>query len=219
MKKYVALLVICLVMVSVAVGCGTNRSPKESVSAKPTVTTSTLRESTQTEVTTVLSTGTTTSGTTTTRDKNQTTKKTRNWELPPVTDDPKAETTKRTTKNQNIPEKPHTTTSGVTYPTPFKPVPVKQKETVITTRSFDVDYYVNFAKNLARDMGYMVIPDECVMESYDTPIRAHAECHYLERDLTSRLNFYKKTEPDVTVVWVWYEKIADGIYDIYVGRG
>ncbi len=219
MKKCIALLVICFMMVSLLAGCGFSPSPKDSVPTTTAATTGTVRQSTQTTTSSAVSVGSTTSTGTTTEATKQTTKKKKARELPPVTENPKTEPTKKTTKNQNIPARTHTTQSGVTRLTQFKPVPIDRKEKATTTRSFDVEYYVNFAKNLARDMGYMVIPDECVMGSYDTPIRAHAGCIYLERDLTSRLNFYKKTEPDVTVVWVWSEKIADGIYDIYVGRG
>jgi len=37
--------------------------------------------------------------------------------------------------------------------------------------------------------------------------------------IRGRLDFYKKTEPDVTAFHIWAEKQSDGTFDIYIARG
>ena len=80
--------------------------------------------------------------------------------------------------------------------------------------SFDIGYWVNFAKSYAESVG-LTLNSEAVY-CWDNPIDADAGCIYLERDIQSRLNRYA-ADADITDVWVWYESVSAGSYLIYIG--
>ena len=79
---------------------------------------------------------------------------------------------------------------------------------------FDIDYWISYAKSIAVSKGLVLEPG--AKECWDNPITANSNCIYLERDITSRMNRYARDE-DTTEVWVWYEKVGEDNYLIYVG--
>lgn len=79
---------------------------------------------------------------------------------------------------------------------------------------FDIDYWVGYAKSIAVSKGLVLEPG--AKECWDNPITANSNCIYLERDINSRMNRYARDE-GTTEVWVWYEKVGEDNYLIYVG--
>jgi len=102
------------------------------------------------------------------------------------------------------------TTKKVTTTT--KPTTTKQHTT--TQKSFDVSYYVSYAKNYAKSIGLNL--DSSCTDCWDNPISANANCSNLERDIRNRLNRYKNSE-GFTDVWIWAESSGNGNYNIYIG--
>lgn len=116
-----------------------------------------------------------------------------------------------------------TTTASVTKP----PVTTTQK-TVTTTKAittttvpattlpaFDIDYWIQFAKDYAVSIGLKL--DKGTMGTWDTPTTASPTSKYLERDIKSTIEWYKRSGYDS--VWVWAEKHSDGKYNLYISRG
>lgn len=83
-----------------------------------------------------------------------------------------------------------------------------------TAPEFDIDYWVAYAKSIAVSKGLVL--ERGAKECWDNPITANSNCIYLERDINSRMNRYARDE-DTTEVWVWYEKVGEDNYLIYVG--
>lgn len=123
---------------------------------------------------------------------------------------------------------PEITTETITEPpeTPIETVkeeePTKLSETVETPSEsvteppkaeFDVNYWVNFAKAYALQIGLEI--DETAMDCWDNPTTANADCIYLERDLTHRLDRYNRDD-DITAVNIWAESLGNGNYLIYI---
>lgn len=123
---------------------------------------------------------------------------------------------------------PEITTETITEPpeTPIETVkeeePTKLSETVETPSEsvteppkaeFDVNYWVNFAKAYALQIG--LESDETAMDCWDNPTTANADCIYLERDLTHRLDRYNRDD-DITAVNIWAESLGNGNYLIYI---
>ena len=119
-----------------------------------------------------------------------------------------------------------TTEPTVTPKTPAETVkedkPTELPETVETpsesvTESpkaeFDVNYWISFAKSYALQIGLEI--DETALDCWDNPTTANAECIYLERDLTHRLDRYKRDD-DITAVNIWAESLGNGNYLIYI---
>ena len=100
-------------------------------------------------------------------------------------------------------EPPEQTTQETTQP----------KETV-TEPEFDINYWVEYAKNYAVSKGLVL--SSAAVDCWDNPIGAGAHCIYLERDIQSRLNRYANDE-DITDVWIWAEPTGNGRYDLYIG--
>ena len=125
------------------------------------------------------------------------------------------------------PIKAETTTEPPTMPkTPAETVkedkPTELPETVETppesvTESpkaeFDVNYWISFAKSYALQIGLKI--DETAVDCWDNPTTANADCIYLERDLTHRLDRYKRDD-DITAVNIWAESLGNGNYLIYI---
>ena len=141
---------------------------------------------------------------------------------------PEPETTAVTTAEAPAePVKPETTTEPPTAPkTPAETVkedkPTDLPKTVETPpesvtetpkANFDINYWTNFARSYALQIGLEI--DETAVDCWDNPTTANANCIYLERDLTSRLNRYANDE-DITAVNIWAESLKNGNYLIYI---
>ena len=166
-------------------------------------------------------------------------------ETEPVIETPKTETTEPTaierpeqspvpdTTTETMVETPiapiktETTTEPPTMPkahaeTVKEDKPTEIPETVETppesvTESpkaeFDVNYWISFAKSYALQIGLEI--DETAVDCWDNPTTANADCIYLERDLTHRLDRYKRDD-DITAVNIWAESLGNGNYLIYI---
>ena len=123
---------------------------------------------------------------------------------------------------------PEITTETITEPpeTPIETVkeeePTKLSETVETPSEsvteppkaeFDVNYWISFARSYAHQIGLEI--DETAVDCWDNPTTANADCIYLERDLTHRLDRYNRDD-DITAVNIWAESLGNGNYLIYI---
>lgn len=88
------------------------------------------------------------------------------------------------------------------------------KTTAATKADFDISYWISYAKSYAKSVGLNL--NSGATACWDNPITANASCIYLERDIKSRLNRYS-SDSDITDVWIWYEKINQNSYNIYIG--
>lgn len=82
------------------------------------------------------------------------------------------------------------------------------------TPKFDIDYWINFAKEYAVSIDLKLSPT--AVECWDNPIIAGSHCKYLERDITDCLSRYKNFE-GFTGVWIWAEPDGKGAYKLYIG--
>ena len=89
-----------------------------------------------------------------------------------------------------------------------------QPEEIVAEPEFDINYWVEYAKNYAVSKGLVL--SSAAVDCWDNPIGAGAHCIYLERDIQSRLNRYANDE-DITDVWIWAESTGNGRYDLYIG--
>ena len=78
---------------------------------------------------------------------------------------------------------------------------------------FDVNYWISFATTYALQIGLEI--DPTAVDCWDNPTTANADCIYLERDLTHRLDRYKRDD-DITAVNIWAESLGNGNYLIYI---
>ena len=78
---------------------------------------------------------------------------------------------------------------------------------------FDVNYWISFARFYALQIGLEI--DPTAVDCWDNPTTANADCIYLERDLTHRLDRYKRDD-DITAVNIWAESLGNGNYLIYI---
>lgn len=115
-------------------------------------------------------------------------------------------TTKRVTSTHN-----QTTTQKQTA---TQKVTTTQKTTTTTEKSFNVNYWVSYAKDYARSVSLEV--NSAASDCWDNPISANSKCVNLKRDIQSRINRYSKDE-DITQIWVWAEKVSADSYNIYIG--
>lgn len=109
------------------------------------------------------------------------------------------------------------TTAKSTTKTNVKTTKSTTKTTVKTTTTkanFEISYWISYAKSYAKSVGLNL--NSGATACWDNPITANASCIYLERDIKSRLNRYS-SDPDITDVWIWYEKINQNSYNIYIG--
>ena len=77
----------------------------------------------------------------------------------------------------------------------------------------DVNYWISFAKSYALQIGLEI--DPTAVDCWDNPATANADCIYLERDLTHRLDRYNRDD-DITAVNIWAESLGNGNYLIYI---
>ena len=94
-----------------------------------------------------------------------------------------------------------------------KPEPTKQ-EPKETEPSFDINYWVEFAKQYAQSVGLVLNPE--ATSCWDNPIGAGAHCIYLERDIKDCLNCYCRDE-EITDVWIWAVPTGNNCYDLMIG--
>lgn len=78
---------------------------------------------------------------------------------------------------------------------------------------FDINYWISFARSYALQIGLEI--DETAAGCCDNPTTANADCIYLERALTHRLDRYNRDE-DITAVNIWAESLGNGNYLIYI---
>ena len=77
----------------------------------------------------------------------------------------------------------------------------------------DVNYWISFATTYALQIGLEI--DPTAVDCWDNPATANADCIYLERDLTHRLDRYNRDD-DITAVNIWAESLGNGNYLIYI---
>ena len=78
---------------------------------------------------------------------------------------------------------------------------------------FDVNYRISFARSYALQIGLEI--DPTAVDCWDNPTTANADCIYLERDLTHRLDRYNRDD-NITAVNIWAESLGNGNYLIYI---
>ena len=78
---------------------------------------------------------------------------------------------------------------------------------------FDVNYWISFATTYALQIGLEI--DPTAVDCWDNPTTANADCIYLERDLTHRLDRYN-CDDDITAVNIWVESLGNENYLIYI---
>ena len=119
-----------------------------------------------------------------------------------------------------VEQTPEPTTPPVVQTTPEPPAPttppvVEQPTPPPTPEpAFDVEYWVQFAKNYGVSIGLTL--DSSVTGSWDNPITANSKSIYLERDLTGMLSWYKN-DYGFESFWVWSQDLGNGNYNIYIG--
>ena len=130
-----------------------------------------------------------------------------------------------TTTLQQIPEvkptqKPKPTEDKTTLkniPESTKPVEKTTVQTIEQTtqeQKVDIDYYVNYAKNYALNIGLTY--DAEATECWDNPISITSKTTSTIVNIESRLNRYKDLEGFESVC-IWYEKYGENVYDLYIG--
>ena len=117
-------------------------------------------------------------------------------------------------------QKPKPTEDKITLkniPEPTKPVEkttVQAIEQTTQEQKVDIDYYVDYAKNYAFNIGltYDIEATEC----WDNPISVTSKTTSTIANIESRLNRYKNIEGFESVC-IWYEKCGENDYDLYIG--
>lgn len=227
MKKSVVLFMVAVMLISVFVGCSIKNSEVNenaeissfSASKETTLPVSTAENDTKAETTNTATVNIKENANVNSNEKtsgvkiDKTAKTSTNKPTSPNTKVDKAVQTskaKSTPNSTSIKPTEKQTTKKVT--TTSKSTTSKQHTT--TQKSFDVSYYVSYAKNYAKSIGLNL--DNSCTDCWDNPINANANCSNIERDIKSRLNRYKNVE-GFTDVWIWAESTGNGNYDIYIG--
>ena len=116
---------------------------------------------------------------------------------PPATPKPPAEAVEKEEPTE-LPESVETPPESVTEP---------------PKTEFDVNYWIDFARSYALQIGLEI--DPTAVDCWDNPTTANADCIYLERDLTHRLDRYNRDD-DITAVNIWAESLGNENYLIYI---
>lgn len=137
------------------------------------------------------------------------------------------ETESQTSTSPPVPTRPSSTLPSTAEPTEPAPTeltpsaeptetgtPTEPPTEAPTEPAFDIDAWVNFAREYAVSLGLVL--DSAATSCWDNPILASAQSRYLERDLKGVLEDYASA-PDISQVWIWSELRTDGRYDIYIG--
>lgn len=112
-------------------------------------------------------------------------------------------------------EKEQPTLPATEAPKPAdQPQPTEPPKQESTEPAFDISYWISFAKSYAESVG-LTLNGEAVY-CWDNPIAAGSQCKYTERDIKGYLNRYAK-DSDITDVWIWYEQIGTGSFEVYIG--
>ena len=227
MKKSVILCMVAVVLVSVFVGCLIKNSEVNenaetssfSASKETTLSVSTAENDTKADTTNTATVNTKENANVNSSKKtsggeiDKTAKASTNNPTSPNTKADKAVQTSKAKSTPNSTEiKPTEKQTTKKITTTTKPTTTKQHTT--TQQSFDVSYYVSYAKNYDKSIGLNL--DSSCTDCWDNPINANANCSNIERDIKSRLNRYKNVE-GFTDVWIWAESTGNGNYNIYIG--
>lgn len=203
MKKY-SLIAILLIAVMMIVGCSHNAEVSKNADESENVSFSANNtENNNSKIVTENESSTQISTTETTAVQNIT--------------KPKTEESKTTSTITAKSAEQKSAGQGTTKPqsqTTTKKQTTTQKPVTTTEKSFDINYWVSYAKEFARSVGLEV--NSSASDCWDNPISANSKCKYLERDIKGRLNRYAKDE-DITQIWVWAEKTSADSYNIYIG--
>ena len=84
-------------------------------------------------------------------------------------------------------------------------------------KGFDIDYWLAYAKDCAVSIGLVL--DQGTAGTWDTPIRCSSKT---EDDLAAYIRdalAYYKDQEGCIAVWIWAERIGDGQYELFIGRG
>lgn len=95
-----------------------------------------------------------------------------------------------------------------------KPEPPQESEPAPPEKLFDINTYVEFARNYVTETLNLTL-DPTAKSCWDDPISASKNSKYLERDLKDRLDWYKVS--GFTSFWIWSENLGGGNYNIYIG--
>ena len=80
--------------------------------------------------------------------------------------------------------------------------------------SFNIDYWIDYAKNYAKSIGLIINPD--AVYCWDNPMIVGSNSKYIERDIKSVMNRYKNIE-GFTDIWIWAEPESNGNYRLFIG--
>lgn len=137
---------------------------------------------------------------------------------PPAETKAEHETPKATQPTASEEQKAPTTPPATEEPAPSVTEPPTaqppQPTEPPTEPSFDIGYWVNFAKSYAESVGLTL--DSGAAYCWDNPIAAGSKCRYTERNIKGYLDRYAK-DSDITEVWVWYEQTSGNSYEVYIG--
>lgn len=215
MKKF-SLIVILLIAVMMIVGCSYNAEVSENADESESISFSAKNsENYNSEIVTENESSTQISTTETTAVQNITKPKTEE-NTTATTSAAKSAEQKSAGQGTTKPQSQNTTKKQTTTQkqTTTKKQTTTQKPVTTTEKSFDVGYWVSYAKDYARSVGLEV--NSSASDCWDNPISANSKCKYLERDIKGMLNRYAKDE-DITQIWVWAEKTSADTYNIYIG--
>ncbi len=93
-------------------------------------------------------------------------------------------------------------------------VEVKPTTEASTESKIDIDYYISYAKNYAQSIGLGY--DNSATECWDNPISVTSGTTNTIANIESRLNRYKNIE-GFEYICIWYEKVGENNYEIYIG--
>ena len=223
MKKF-SLIAILLIAVMMIVGCSHNAEVSKNADESENVSFSANNTEnnnskivTENESSTQISTTETTTAKNISKPKTEESTTASNTATKPTEQKSAGQTTTKKQSETNA-KKDYTQTTATNHET-TKAVVTTKKETATkkqttTEKSFDINYWVSYAKDYAKSVGLEV--NSSASDCWDNPISANSKCKYLERDIKGRLNRYAKDE-DITQVWVWAEKTSADSYNIYIG--
>ena len=125
-------------------------------------------------------------------------------QIPEVEPTQKPKPTEDKTTLKNIPESTK----------PVEKITVQTIEQTTQEQKVDIDYYVDYAKNYALNIGltYDIEATEC----WDNPISVTSKATSTIANIESRLNRYKNIEGFESIC-IWYEKCGENDYNLYIG--
>ena len=113
------------------------------------------------------------------------------------------------------PTEDKTTLKNVSEPTkPVEKTTVQTIEQTTQEQKIDINYYIDYAKNYALNIGLTY--DAEATECWDNPISITSKTTSTIANIKSRLNRYKNLEGFESVC-IWYEKCGENDYDLYIG--